>query len=292
MTAKPRTAHPARRTIQTLAGAIGLVATSALLLPPAVNAAPRTFSTADLSAARHAVKQSGVSGISWYVDDAADRVVVTTDKTVSTAEEGKIKRSADENSAALRFEDAPGVFRPLLSAGDAIYGGRYRCSLGFNVVKGGTHYLLTAGHCGKVAKTWYTNSGHTTLIGPTIDYSFPGNDYALVRYDNASLTTPGGYTAANAFVGESVTRDGSTTGVHTGTVTALNATVRYQGGGTVSGLIQTTVCAEPGDSGGPLYDGGKALGITSGGSGNCTTGGTTFFQPVTEAASAYGVSVY
>jgi len=27
-------------------------------------------------------------------------------------------------------------------------------------------------------------------------------------------------------------------------------------------------------------------------SGNCQTGGTTFLQPVTEAASAYGVTVY
>ncbi|MFI9255442.1 trypsin-like serine protease [Streptomyces sp. NPDC053069] len=53
-------------------------------------------------------------------------------------------------------------------------------------------------------------------------------------------------------------------------------------------MIQTTVCAEPGDSGGPLYDGTKALGITSGGSSDCTTGGTTFYQPVPEALSAYG----
>ncbi|HEY9393290.1 MAG TPA: S1 family peptidase, partial [Nocardioides sp.] len=93
-------------------------------------------------------------------------------------------------------------------------------------------------------------------------------------------------------VGERVTRDGSTTGVHTGTVQALNVTVRYQGSGRVSGLIQTNVCAEPGDSGGALYDGTKALGITSGGSGNCTTGGTTFFQPVREAVNAYGVTIY
>src|SRR4029450_12677722 len=102
-------------------------------------------------------------------------------------------------------------------------------------------------------------------------YSFPGNDYALVRYDNTSLSHPGGFTAANAFVGEAVTRDGSTTGIHTGTVTALNVTVRDQGGGTVRGMIQTNVCAEPGDSGGPLYDGTKALalGLTSGGSGDC-----------------------
>ncbi len=187
-----------------------------------------------------------------------------------------------------------GVFTALLSAGDAIYGGQYRCSLGFNVVNGSTYYFLTAGHCGNVASTWYTDSGHNILIGPTISSSFPGNDYALVRYDNASLSHPGGFSAANAFVGESVKRTGSTSGTHSGTVTALNVTVRYvgHGGGTVSGMIQTNVCAEPGDSGGPLYDGSKALGITSGGSGDCKTGGTTFYQPVPEAASAYNVTVF
>ena len=74
-------------------------------------------------------------------------------------------------------------------------------------------------------------------------------------------------------------------------MTGLNATVNYPQG-TVSGLIRTTVCAQPGDSGGSLYSGSTAHGLTSGGSGNCSTGGTTFFQPVTEALSVYGVSVY
>jgi len=291
VTAKPRT-RPARRTAQLLAGAIGLVVTATLLIPSAAPAAPRHFGADRLAAASHAVQQSGVRGIAWYVDASADRVVVTADSSVSSAQLASLTRSVGANAAALRVERTSGVFRPLVSAGDAIYGGRYRCSLGFNVVQGSTYYFLTAGHCGKVAKTWYTNSNHTTLIGPTIDYSFPGNDYALVRYDNASLSHPGGFTAANAFVGESVKRTGSTTGTHSGTVTALNVSVRYQGGGKVDGLIQTTVCAEPGDSGGPLYDGTKALGLTSGGSGNCSSGGTTFFQPVTEAASAYGVTVY
>ena len=99
-------------------------------------------------------------------------------------------------------------------------------------------------------------------------------------------------TAANAFVGESVTRTGSTTGTKTGTVQALNVTVRYQGGGVVRGLVQTNACAEPGDSGGPFYDGAKALGLTSGGSGDCRRGGTTFFQPVTAALNAYNASIY
>jgi streptogrisin B len=292
VTTKARTARPVKRSLQLLAGALVLVATAALLLPPAVNAAARNFSAGELSAASHAVKRSGVRGVAWYVDAAADRVVVTADSTVSTSEVSAIKRSAGDKSAALRFERTAGTFRPLVSPGDAIYGSRHRCSLGFNVVDDGTYYFLTAGHCGKVSKQWWTNADRSTLIGPTIDYSFPGDDYALVRYDNTSLSHPGGFTAANAFVGERVTRDGSTTGVHSGTVTALNVTVRYQGGGTVSGLIQTTVCAEPGDSGGPLYDGTKALGLTSGGSGDCKTGGTTFFQPVTEALNAYGVSVF
>jgi streptogrisin B len=140
---------------------------------------------------------------------------------------------------------AAGVFVPLLSAGDAIYGGQYRCSLGFNVVSGSTYYFLTAGYCGKVANTWYTNASHTTLIGPTIAYSFPGNDYALVRYDNTALSQPAGYTAANAYVGEPVKRTGSTTGTHSGTVTALNVkvatTVELPAGTTVADIAEVSV---------------------------------------------------
>ena len=280
----------ARRAARLVAVAIAVVAMSVLTLPSAAPAATRQAGGDRLAAASHAVAQSGVRGIAWYVDAATDRVVVTVDSTVSSSDVATIKRVAGDRADVLRIEHASGVFRPLLSAGDAIYGSKYRCSLGFNVVKAGVYYFLTAGHCGKPEKTWWTSANHSTLVGSTVGYSFPGNDYALVRYDNASLTHPGGFTAANAFVGESVTRRGSTTG--TRTVTALNVSVRYQGAGRVDGMIQTTVCAEPGDSGGAMYDGTKALGITSGGSGDCRTGGVTFFQPVTEAAAAYGVTVY
>jgi streptogrisin B len=286
--------RPATRAAQFLAVAIALAAISVSILAAAASAATRHVSKGQLFAARQAVEQSGVRGIAWYVEGASDRVVVTADSTVSAAEVAAIRKSVGANAGAIRIRHVLGAFRPLLSGGDAIYGGGYRCSLGFNVVSGSTYYFLTAGHCGKVANTWYTNSGQTTLIGPTLNYSFPGNDYALVRYDNTSLSRPGGFTVADAVVGESVMRKGSTTGTHSGTVTALNVSVRYTGRlhGVVSGLIQTNVCAEPGDSGGPLYDGTKALGLTSGGSGDCKSGGTTFFQPVREAATAYGVTVY
>jgi streptogrisin B len=230
-----------------------------------------------------------VRGIAWYVDAAADRVVVTADSTVSKSEVAKLKAAG---GAAVRVERTTGVFRPLLGAGDAIYGSKYRCSLGFNVMKGGAYYFLTAGHCGKPEKTWWSNASRSTLVGSTQGYSFPGNDYALVRYDNPAVAHPGGFTLGDARVGQSVTRDGSTTGVHSGTVTALNVSVRYQGAGKVDGMIQTTVCAEPGDSGGALYAGSTALGITSGGSGDCKSGGTTFFQPLREAVDVYGVTIY
>lgn len=277
-----------------VAVSVGLVATAAFAPSTAAASSPRDYSASQLAEVSDAVQRSGVEGIAWHVDAASGRVVVTADDSVSRAELARITKSAGAKAGAIRVERAKGVFAPLLGAGDAIYGGGYRCSLGFNVVSGGTYYFLTAGHCGNVANTWYTNSSQTTLVGPTVGSSFPGNDYALVRYDNTSLTHPGGFTVADAFVGESVTRTGSTTGTHRGTVTALDVSVRYvgKGGGTVRGMIQTNVCAEPGDSGGPLYDGTRALGITSGGSGDCRSGGTTFYQPVREAANAYGVTVY
>ena len=281
-----------RRT-RLLAVVTGLVAATAVALPGAQAApTPAPASAAQLSRADAAVLGADVGGTAWHVDRAAGRVVVTVDSTVTDAAIARIRRAAGADATALAFTRTPGVFTPLLGAGDAIYGSGYRCSLGFNVRSGSTYYFLTAGHCGNVVKTWYANSAQSTLIGPTVGSSFPGNDYALVRYDNTSLSHTGGFTAADAYVGESVKRSGSTTGTRSGTVTGLDATVHYSGGGTVRGMIQTNVCAEPGDSGGALYDGTKALGITSGGSGNCSTGGTTFYQPVPEALAKYRVSLY
>jgi streptogrisin C len=91
-------------------------------------------------------------------------------------------------------------------------------------------------------------------------------------------------------VAATVCRSGSTTGWHCGTIQAFDTTVTYSQG-SVSGLIRTTVCAEPGDSGGSLLAGNQAQGVTSGGSGNCTTGGTTYFQPVNEILNRYGLAL-
>jgi len=162
------------------------------------------------------------------------------------------------------------------------------------VRSGTTYYFLTAGHCTNIGATW-TNGSAT--LGTRAGTSFPGNDYGIVRYTNTTITKSGAVgsqditSAGTPAVNATVYRRGSTTGTHSGRVTALNTTVNYAEG-SVSGLIRTTVCAEPGDSGGPLYSGTTALGLTSGGSGNCSSGGVTYFQPVTEPLGVYGVSVF
>ncbi|MER8234517.1 S1 family peptidase [Streptomyces sp. NPDC094049] len=291
------------RTIRLLAVTAGLAAVAALAVPTAsagtADTGPRTFGAAALAATGDAVRAADVAGTAWYVDTATDRLVVTADSTVTPAEIARIKSRAGANADALRVERTPGKLSKLISGGDATYADSWRCSLGFNVRDGaGNYFFLTAGHCTDGAGSWYADSSRATVLGTTAGSSFPGDDYGLVRYTNASIVKSGSVgsvditSAVNATVGLSVTRRGSTTGIHSGSVTGLNATVNYGGGDIVSGLIRTNVCAEPGDSGGPLYSGSRAVGLTSGGSGNCSTGGTTYFQPVTEALSAYGVSVF
>lgn len=244
-----------------------------------------------------------VPGTAWAVDVESNQVLVSVDSTVTGAKLAKVKAAVNKLGAGARLESVPGTFKTEISGGQAIYSGQYRCSLGFNVRSGDTYYFLTAGHCGNIGPTWYANSARTTVLGTVTGSSFPGNDYAIVRYTNTSVAHPGNVwlysgsstqdivSAGTPSVNQTVYRSGSTTGVHSGRVTALNSTVTYQEG-TVTGLIRTTVCAEGGDSGGSLYGGTVAYGLTSGGSGDCSRGGTTYFQPVTEPLGVYGVSVY
>ncbi|GAA0453056.1 serine protease [Paractinoplanes deccanensis] len=263
----------------------------------AAGATPRFVSRsgAELAAADNALKaELKTPGTAFAVDPVSNQVVVTVDSTVTGAKLAAVQATVAKLGDRARIESTPGELSVTISGGDAIYTGGSRCSLGFNVRSGSTYYFLTAGHCTNAGSTW--TNGSTTL-GTRAGSSFPGNDYGIVRYTNTTITKSGTVgsqeitSAGTPAVGATVYRRGSTTGTHSGRVTALNSTVNYAQG-SVSGLIRTTVCAQPGDSGGPLYSGTTALGLTSGGSGNCSTGGTTYFQPVTEALSVYGVSVY
>lgn len=273
-------------------------------------------SAAELRAATRTLRaEAAIPGTSWAVDPRTGKILVTADSTVTGARWDRLRsavRGLGPGTATL--QKSAGTFRSFASGGDAIFsraqGGSVRCSLGFNVTAAdGTPAFLTAGHCGVAAGKWSdTETGEPTA---TVDRAtFPGQgDFSLVRYDDPGTRAPSevdigdGRTvpigrAAEATVGQAVLRMGSTTGLHDGRVTGLDATVNFRseagpgGVDTVTGLIRTDVCAEPGDSGGPLFtrDGG-ALGLTSGGSGDCTGGGETFFQPVTTALRATGAAL-
>jgi hypothetical protein len=285
------------RRLATGLAATGLVAGALILSPGAAQAAPAASDARLLTATSDLNASARIPGTAWSIDPSSRTVVVTADDTVTGAKLDQLKSVAAKHGNAVRVERVTGTLSTLVSGGDAIYTGSARCSLGFNVVSGSTYYFVTAGHCTNIGANWYTNSSRTTLIGPRTGTSFPGNDYGIVRYSNTAVAHPGQVgsqditSAANPTVGQSACRRGSTTGIHCGTITGVNATVNYAEG-SVSGLIRTNICAEPGDSGGSLYSGSTALGLTSGGSGNCSSGGTTYFQPVVEVLNRYGVSVF
>ncbi len=269
----------------------------------ALGAVARTvrYSTAQLDAAMGTLShQARIPGTAWELDPRTDQVVVTADPSVTGAKSTKLGKALSALGGQVQLRHAATRFKPFIGGGDAIWGPDVRCSLGFNVTKDGAPYFLTAGHCGNAADSWSDTEGGSE-VAQTVDSHFPGTDYALVKYDDAgsdhasAVDLYNGSTqtithAADATVGESVERSGSTSGLHSGTVTGLDATVNYSEG-SVSGLIDTNVCAEPGDSGGALFDGDAAIGLTSGGSGDCSSGGETFFQPVTAALSAEGATI-
>ncbi|MFB9393696.1 S1 family peptidase [Streptomyces coeruleoprunus] len=258
-------------------------------------------SLAELKSARQALKtRATIPGTSWAVDPVTNKVIVTADSTVKGADWDKLTKVVDGLGNKAELTRSAGTFTPFIAGGDAIHTGGGRCSLGFNVVKDGQPHFLTAGHCGDSGSEWSDSQGGPK-VGTMVDSQFPGNDFALVKYDTdtdhpSAVNLYNGSAqqitrAEEATVGMKVTRSGSTTQVHEGEVTGLDATVNYGNGQIVEGLIQTTVCAEPGDSGGSLFSGDAAVGLTSGGSGDCSSGGTTFFQPVTEALQAYGAQI-
>ncbi|MFJ4466716.1 S1 family peptidase [Streptomyces sp. NPDC089424] len=239
----------------------------------------------------------GVS--SWHADPVTNTVVV--DVVEDRRTDNDVRRFVSRARAAgpVTVETVParpGTFAAGTVGGDPYYTGNVRCSIGFSVHGG----FVTAGHCGgggAAVRGW-----DGTHIGTFQGSSFPGDDYAWVSVGSGWWTVPvvlGWGTvpdrlvrgSAEAPVGTSVCRSGSTTRWHCGTVLARNETVNYSQGA-VHQMTKTSVCAEPGDSGGSFISGDQAQGVTSGGWGNCSGGGETWFQPVNEILNRYGLTLH
>lgn len=288
-------------TLRRTAAIVAATALSLAALPPAQAdpVKPPRLSAAAITATLN--EEVNTPGTAWMTRPDG-KVLVSYDSTVTGGKLTALTNVTKKLGENVVLEKLPGKLTKYVSGGTGIWGGEIKCSAGFNVQRKGKYYLLTAGHCGNEASTWYQDDDHNLYLGKLHHSSYPWNDYALIIYPTV-IRPPGGSvylyngrsqditTAMNPGIGQYVYRAGITSGLHSGRVTGLNSVVNY-GDGRVAGLIRTSVCAEPGDSGGPLFYRHWAFGLTSGGSGDCSSGGVTYFQPVVEALNAYGVSVY
>src|SRR5437867_4986779 len=143
---------------------IAAAALSAIVVPGAATAAA-PLGVEQLQALSSQL-DNGTPGTSWAVDPVSHQVLVTADSTVSDRDFARLTSIASGH--AVRVARTNGVFQTYISGGDAIYGTRYRCSLGFNVRNSsGAYFFLTAGHCGNAEKYWWADRNGTTALGPT-----------------------------------------------------------------------------------------------------------------------------
>jgi streptogrisin C len=225
----------------------------------------------------------------WYVDVPHNRVVVEADDALAAA------AFADPRAVTIiERAERPRPLYDIRGGDEYILGGNILCSVGF-AVNGG---FVSAGHCGKPGTQ--TAGSNWVAQGTVAASIFPTHDYSYIQINASWTSLPwvgdhnGGQIAVqgsqDAAIGSSVCRSGRTSGWHCGVIQARDVTVNYSAG-PVYNTTQTSACAEGGDSGGSFISGNQAQGVTSGGSGNCTNGGTTFFQPVNPILSAYGLTL-
>jgi streptogrisin C len=256
-------------------------------------------SAKDLKATRQkldsaAAKVKGTAIRGWYIDTERNSVVVTAAPGAEAIARTFAKDSGAGAVAVVTAAEAPRTVYDIRGGDQYVINGNTLCSVGFPVAGG----FVSAGHCGGVNSP--TLGNNNVAQGTFAGSSFPGNDYSWIR-TNANWTPQpwvNNYAGGNvvvagsqdAAIGSSICRSGRTTGWRCGTLQGREETVNYSQGA-VTGLSRMSACAEPGDSGGSVISGNQAQGVTSGVTGNCTSGGTTWFQPVNEILGVYGLSL-
>ncbi|MFG3555314.1 ricin-type beta-trefoil lectin domain protein [Micromonospora sp. NPDC047557] len=242
----------------------------------------------------HAAEAGHHSVRGWYVDVATNSLVVLAKPGAQAAAKAFARDAGAGTVSVVTSAEAPRPMYDIRGGDQYVINGNTLCSVGF-AVSGG---FVSAGHCGGTGSPTlgYNNVAQGTFAGS----SFPGNDYSWIR-TNASWTPQpwvNNYAGGNVLVagsqdapvGSSICRSGRTTGWRCGTLLGRDETIVYAQGA-VSGLSRSNACAEPGDSGGSWISGNQAQGVTSGGTGNCSSGGTMWFQPVNEILATYGLTL-
>ena len=149
------------------------------------------------------------------------------------------------------------------------------CSTGFNGELNGKPVVITAAHCAGEDGTraaFADGEEFGTMAGVKRD----GIDTALIEVDDDAAarfasnlvgtdrdaTQPIIGTAAPV-VGQKACKTGFRTGFSCGTISQVDANIDVAGSRTIDGAFTVDLCALPGDSGGVVFSGDRALGISS-----------------------------
>ncbi|WP_432927764.1 S1 family peptidase [Microbispora sp. CA-135349] len=156
----------------------------------------------------------------------------------------------------------------------------YYCTNGFNIINSSTNEKgsATARHCGDHAQYYqYQNHSSYDTATTTVGRAYRAVDFDLARYTGGSLTyTRTFYYDQNSpryahdvgtspVIGQPVCKFGRTTGATCDDIVDTNVDITndIDDGKHWYGNIETDDIADLGDSGGPLYYGNRAWGITS-----------------------------
>ncbi|GAA2996284.1 S1 family peptidase [Actinokineospora diospyrosa] len=267
-----------------------------------------------------AARQVPAGVAAWSVDVANDVVKVEVSDARSPQAKAFLAEAARFGSA-VRVENTA----TTLQAQAVVYpgskmninGGSGYCSVGFGARNSsGVQYLVSAGHCVAGLPSLYFN-GAAFAKGTNTRYALGSNSVdmgiAKINSGNSIATQVGTWGAqgtiavrggTRASVGASICKSGATTGWTCGTIKAYNVTVTYTdpNGGpdtVVRGLASSSVCTMGGDSGGAYISGNQAQGMTSGGptgqqctfNGGNQSGKSSYFQPLSDALSYYGLTL-
>src|ERR1700709_701028 len=167
---------------------------------------------------------SAVPHTAGGTDTRTNQVVVKIYSAATPATADKVTAAAGQLGESVRVEHKTGKLELYIADGDAIQTSSGRCSLGFNVPRGGSPFLLTAGHCTNLGGTW---SGGDVSGAQVVESDCPGADSGLLTRPNG--TGPGEINTGQAItsagtptVGEQMQKQGSTTGGGSGEVTSVD----------------------------------------------------------------------
>ncbi|MFJ2061176.1 S1 family peptidase [Streptomyces sp. NPDC087908] len=256
------------------------------------------------------------SGVhSWYVDAKTRKLVITAAPGAAGLSKGGFADLVRSAGDRVQVREEAGSLKDAAEnvyAGQEIYNSSGKiCSTGFNVQSlAGVQFTLTAGHCmqGNTNSTWHKNG---LVFGTNTTYTYVNQDHAIIwngaplywlpragvwRYDGMIHKVTGWQ---NSVQGTYVCKSGRTTGLTCGHVQAVNVSASTPSG-PKTGQVQTNLCVEPGDSGGPVTAGTRALGLTGssvtyGASNRCGQKvgrqNAALYQPIGPVLTSYGVNL-